>query len=216
MSSAPARRRKLMVVAGTACLSVVVWMPTAGATSARSPVRAVAHLQLRPVLARVAPASAPAAESSAANIAAVAACDPMVRESLGKPVPTTKVAKVRPEACVVLPAQGDATTRYLLGPAELDATAVRRSRARFVSGAGWVVELTFTPRGSAAFDALGARQLHHQVAIVADGVVVAAPTIEPADQTFSSFGGTVQISGQFSSKAAKRLATSVNQWRHTG
>jgi preprotein translocase subunit SecD len=61
--------------------------------------------------------------------------------------------------------------------------------------------------GSAQWDAVAQQYFHLPVAIELDGQVESAPTISPNSATFSSYNGTVQISGSFTAESAKALAT---------
>jgi preprotein translocase subunit SecD len=85
--------------------------------------------------------------------------------------------------------------------AELTGKAVKTAAANFQSGQGWVVNLTFTDEGSAGFDAMAAKYVGQQVAIVLDGVVQSYPTIQT-----KQFNGRAVISGNFNEKDAKDLA----------
>ncbi len=119
-------------------------------------------------------------------------------------IPTTKREEDKPEAIVVLPLQegGKTTGRYRLGPSELTGKAVKSAKAQFdQTGSAWEVAFTLTKTGSKDFDALAARNVGKQVAIVLDGVVKSAPTIQQAE-----FNGRGQISGSFTEKEAKDLA----------
>jgi preprotein translocase subunit SecD len=97
--------------------------------------------------------------------------------------------------------KGEVTARYRLGPAELTGTAVRSARAEYDPTQGWRVNFTLTGDGSGKFDALAAKNVGKQVAIVLDSVVKSAPVIREA-----SFGGSGVISGSFSEGEAKDLA----------
>ncbi len=140
--------------------------------------------------------------------------------------PTTKRADDKAEAQVVLPELGEDTKtvdrRYLLGAAALRGTAVSSADAKLAGVAGdWVVNLSFTGEGIKAFNALAAQcanpvpgicspvglnsqtqQPAGAVAIVLDGVVVSAPTIQSANFQRDQ----VQISGSFTEREAKDLA----------
>ena len=120
-------------------------------------------------------------------------------------IPTTSREDDKADAVVVLPLQqkGTITGRYRLGPAELTGKAIKSATASFDStgGTGWRVDFTTTSSGSKAFDAMAAKNLQKQVAIVLDGVVKSAPVIQQAQ-----FNGRGQISGSFSEKEAKDLA----------
>jgi preprotein translocase subunit SecD len=190
-------------------------MVTIAGAVAAAPHQGVPHLQFRPVLASIAPDTTAPVKADASPDQAVASCDTQAVSALGSAAPSTKLAAVTPDTCVVLSSK-DGSTRYLLGTSALDATSVKRARATFQSGIGWTVVLTLNPAGAQAFDALLLAQFHHQIAIVTDGVVVTAPVIEPASQAFSSFDGIAQISAGLTSGEAQRLAKSINGWRRAG
>jgi hypothetical protein len=155
-----------------------------------------AALQFRPVLSTVEPVDpTPGLDVDAAQ-AAIASCDVARVASLGRGVPTTPASDVEPDACVVLRLDdGAAASRYLLGPSEVDGSGIADARKDFRSGEGWVVDATFTPAGAKALDDLARRQFHAQMAVVADGVLVAAPTVQPNNGEFTSFGGHLVMSG---------------------
>lgn len=91
---------------------------------------------------------------------------------------------------------------YQLGPAEVTGSAVKSARAQFdAQSGGWAVNVDFTSKGSGEWDAMAARYVGQQVAIVLDGIVQSAPTIQT-----EQFGGTAQITGSFSEGEAKDLA----------
>ena len=71
--------------------------------------------------------------------------------------------------------------------------------AQYDSGQGWVVDVTF--RGNDFVKDVAVPEVGKQVAIVLDGVVQSAPTIQPGIT-----GKTVQITGNFSQGEAKALA----------
>jgi preprotein translocase subunit SecD len=104
----------------------------------------------------------------------------------------------RPDAEVVLDGQPKGT-HLLLGPSALPEGAVRAAHAEDVA-----VAVVFTPEGTAALNALAAAQLGRQLAIVVDGEVVSAPTLQSAD-----FGSEVTISGQFTRSEAEALAKAI-------
>ena len=118
-------------------------------------------------------------------------------------IPTSTREEDKAEAVVVLPIKekGKISGRYRLGPTELTGKAVKSARAQFDQQQGWLVAFTLNGKGSTEFDALAARNVGKQVAIVLDGVVQSAPTIQQA-----SFGGSGQITGSFTEREAKDLA----------
>jgi preprotein translocase subunit SecD len=140
--------------------------------------------------------------------AAIAECDDATVATLQE-IPTTGRAGDQRDVCVVLPDKpgGRNAGRYYLGNAGLTGKGtVSTAKAEFISGRGWVVNVELTDSGSSKWDALAEEQFHKQVAIVLDGQVQSAPTIQPDDQVFTSFGGTAQISGSFDEGSANDLA----------
>lgn len=99
--------------------------------------------------------------------------------------------------------RGEDGVTYLLGPADLDSSQVASAEATNESGT-WVVQVGLTPAGSAAFADLTGRNVGKQIAIVVDGAVVSAPTVQSAIT-----GGIVQISGNFDRVTATRLADRI-------
>jgi preprotein translocase subunit SecD len=120
-------------------------------------------------------------------------------------VPTTKREDDQPEKEVVLPEldrDGQVVQRFRLGPSELTGKAVRTARAVFNSQNGaWSVSFSLNGEGSKAFDELAQRNYQRQVAIVLDGVVKSAPSINATE-----FKGKGDISGDFKERDAKDLA----------
>jgi hypothetical protein len=195
---------------GVITASVVVFAAMAVADTSAVAVPS-ARLEFRPVLA-VLPAAgaatttmAPADRISAA--VTVATCDAGAVEQLAV-IPTTRWRASSPHDCVVYAGSpgGPDAERYYLGPAGPTSATVRRARAQFVTGQGWTVKLDLTRAGAEAWDALAQQQFHAQVAISVDGIVQAAPTIQPNDETFTSFGGVAVFSGNFTRKGAERVA----------
>jgi preprotein translocase subunit SecD len=166
------------------------------------------EVRFRPVLlGGLAP---PGGRDDPAASAAIASCDPNAVASLPA-IATTSWIEDSDNACVVLPQRsGEARrARYYLGPASLTGRAVRSARAEFVTSAGWIVNIKLTPAGSKRFDQLARDQFHKQVAVVVDGIVEFAPTIQPGEAEFSSFGGTILISSSYSQREAKRVAETI-------
>ncbi|MGH9004087.1 MAG: protein translocase subunit SecD, partial [Acidimicrobiia bacterium] len=121
------------------------------------------------------------------------------------PVCPTKTSTVDdPNAIVVVPyREGDELNkgvRLCLGPAELTGEAVQTAKADFRST--WVVAVTFTKSGGDKFNELAAKYFQRQVAIVLDGVVQSAPTINA--QRFEN--RQAEISGSFTEAEARDLA----------
>jgi preprotein translocase subunit SecD len=121
-------------------------------------------------------------------------------------VPTTTGSQANdPNATVALPEQdssGNVTARYLLGPAVLNGRIVRTAIAQPPQiGGNWSVQIQFTDSGSTAWDNMAAQYVQKQIAIVLDGIVKSAPTIQTAH-----FNGSAQITGSFSQHQAQDLA----------
>ena len=113
-----------------------------------------------------------------------------------------------PKATVLLPQLGTPGLRYVLGPAELTGRAVKSAQA-VDSTQGWVVNYTLTAVGSPLWDKVAEENFHAPVAIELDGVVQSAPIIQPTQTSFSSFGGSGTISGNFTEASAKNLALAM-------
>jgi len=123
-------------------------------------------------------------------------------------VPTTPESEDKPEASVVLPirkgsSDSASTGRLSLGPALMTGKDVKSADARFESGQGWVVHLSFTGTGFDTFNKIAAQYVGKQIAIVLDGVVQSYPVIK--DAKFDT--NDVVISGNFKQSEAKNLAT---------
>jgi preprotein translocase subunit SecD len=120
-------------------------------------------------------------------------------------IPSTKPADDIATETVLLPMKdnkGKEVERFELGPALLTGEVVRTARAAFSQNEGkWYVQLYLTGKGSPAFDAMAAAHKGEQIAIVLDGVVKSAPTIDA-----TSFNGKPTITGSFSQGEAKDLA----------
>jgi preprotein translocase subunit SecD len=110
-----------------------------------------------------------------------------------------------PQDPVLLPAIGGGGARYLLGPADLNGTAVASAGAVFEDPV-WVVNVTFTGTGASEWDAVAKRYFHELVGMDVDGQALSVPLIQPSQSTFASFAGKVQISGNFTGRTAEQLA----------
>ncbi|NDF01904.1 MAG: protein translocase subunit SecD [Actinobacteria bacterium] len=102
----------------------------------------------------------------------------------------------------------DGTARYVLGPAEVLGTQVKKATAAIdqQGSGGWYVALDFNKEGTSKFGAITQRVVslaapQNQVAIVLDGLVVSAPRIINA-----IIGGSAQITGDFTQQEASDLA----------
>jgi preprotein translocase subunit SecD len=120
-------------------------------------------------------------------------------------VPTTPEDQDKPDATVVLPIRrgtDNGGNRLSLGPALMTGKDVKSADARFESGTGWDVHLSFTGDGFNKFNDIAAKYVGKQIAIVLDGVVQSYPVIKDAKFTTND----VVISGNFKESEAKSLA----------
>jgi preprotein translocase subunit SecD len=131
--------------------------------------------------------------------------------SQGAQIPSTPLPD-DPNAIVLFPGADKngnpdlAGPRYLLGPSQLTGRVVSTASAQppdLTNGQPtWFVSITFTGSGGPQFDKLAAANYQKQVAIVLDGVVESAPTIQQ-----QSYGGRAIINGgNFTQGSAKNLA----------
>ncbi|MFF5856648.1 protein translocase subunit SecD [Streptomyces sp. NPDC012751] len=102
--------------------------------------------------------------------------------------------------------------KYLLGPAAVDGTEVKKAQAVFdTQGAsGWQVQMTFTKSGASKFaDITGElaqkTQPQNEFGIVLDGEVVSSPFVQQ-----SITGGQAEISGSFKQEEAQSLANMLS------
>ena len=112
-----------------------------------------------------------------------------------------------PEAAIVACSR-DGGSKYILAPAEVLGQEIATASAGYdpQSGAAWFVSLDFNGEGTKKFGALTARVTSltpplNQVAIVLDGLVVSAPSINEAIPS-----GSAQITGAFTQPEAQDLA----------
>jgi hypothetical protein len=112
-------------------------------------------------------------------------------------------------ATVLLPSSSSSShTRYVLGPAGLTGSAIRSASAQRVDGQ-WVVNINLNGHGAAQWDNLSRQQFHALIGIDLDGKVISASIIQPAQASFSSFHGQVQISSGLTRHQAQALAAQL-------
>jgi preprotein translocase subunit SecD len=116
-------------------------------------------------------------------------------------VKTTPPDQDDPKSVVILP-NVDTGGRYELGPAELTGTALKTANASLTQAGQWQIDFTLTGKGTKEFGDLTTKYLNKQLAIDLDGSVVSAPNIQSAITD-----GRGQITGTFTQKQAKKLAT---------
>ena len=105
----------------------------------------------------------------------------------------------------------DGATRYQLGPVEITGDAIDKATAQYSAGSsttvgqGWVIGFDLTNEGADTFSDVTTRLVGKQLAIVVDDQVISAPTIREPITT-----GSGEISGSFTERSAKDLATQLN------
>lgn len=139
-----------------------------------------------------------------------------VRYTVG---PTPALAKVPSTALnetdykgrvVLLPGANASGTRYLLGPAELTGRIVKKALAQTTTVGRWVVNLTLTRAGTTAWNMMAKQYFHEVIGVELDGVVQTAPLTLPSSTSFTTFNGSIQISGNFSRRQAHGLAVDLD------
>lgn len=102
---------------------------------------------------------------------------------------------------------GNPTEKLHLGPVELDGSHVTgaESATSQVQPGAWVVTVTFTDEGTAAFADLTTEYVNERVAVVLATEVVTAPTI-----VSTITNGVVEISGLSGEAEAVELARAIN------
>jgi preprotein translocase subunit SecD len=99
--------------------------------------------------------------------------------------------------------------RYLMGPAELTGTIVKTATAELSQTGQWVVDIGLTSTGSTGWDTMTQKYFHEIIGIELDGVVQSAPITQPNASAWSSFDGSVEISGNFTQTSAQSLAIAL-------
>ncbi|MFD4608718.1 MULTISPECIES: protein translocase subunit SecD [unclassified Streptomyces] len=102
--------------------------------------------------------------------------------------------------------------KYLLGPAGVDGTDVKKADAVFntQNGSGWIVTMEFTSKGATKFADITGKLAQNpspqnQFAIVLDGDVVSDPYVHEA-----LTGGSAEISGHFTQESAQSLSNMLS------
>jgi hypothetical protein len=126
--------------------------------------------------------------------------------------PVLGVASPPPCRETATPARHDAGC-YELGPVGGDGRAIESAEATYDNDVEWTVHLTLTPEGIDGFNAIAGACYQRaatcptgQLAVVVDGAVTSAPTIQA--ERFER--DQIQINGAFTEAEAKELATSLS------
>jgi preprotein translocase subunit SecD len=109
---------------------------------------------------------------------------------------------------VLLPGSSSSQNRYVLGPAGLTGSAIKSASVQRIAGQ-WVVNVDLNGHGATQWDNLSRQQFHAFIGIDLNGKVISAPIIQPAQPSFSSFGGQMQISAGLNRHQAEALAAQL-------
>lgn len=131
--------------------------------------------------------------------------DPVYRDA-----PNTSSANDRLDSEVLFPglpgaSDAESTERYVLGPAQMTSSSIQSARVERLYGQ-WAVSYQLRTSGGVVWNSFAKRQFHALIAIVANGVVYSAPLIQPNSDTFTSFGRSGTITGNFTKAEAGILA----------
>lgn len=101
-------------------------------------------------------------------------------------------------------AESDGSTHILVkSRAELDGKYVSRAFPRF-DARGWAVGLEFDSEGTKLFDEVAKANYQQRMAIVVDGEVISAPTLQS-----QNYNGYAEITGDFKETEARNLASAL-------
>ncbi|MGI5453159.1 protein translocase subunit SecD [Streptomyces sp. CA-249302] len=158
----------------------------------------------------------PSASSSAAATAAAAKLEAeyTALDCTKKSVRATAGKGAKPTDSTVACGQNSSGQwqKYVLGPAAVDGTDVKKAQAVFntTTAAGWTVTMDFTGKGTKKFGTITGQLAQNQspqnqFAIVLDGEVVSDPSVSEA-----LTGGSAEISGSFTQEEAQSLANMLS------
>jgi preprotein translocase subunit SecD len=89
---------------------------------------------------------------------------------------------------------------------KLSASDVVSAAARKTQFGAWEVDIRLTSAGAAKWDGVARVSFHQLLAIEQGGRVISVPLMQPAQSTFSSFDGAMQVSGALTKQEATSLA----------
>jgi preprotein translocase subunit SecD len=125
----------------------------------------------------------------------------------GRAAASEKAAQAKDSETIVA-CDPDSQYKYALGPVAVNGERVEDASAVFATttGEGWIVQMKFDDKGSDQFADVTGRLVgqappQNQFAIVLDGEIVSAPSVNSAIT-----GGSAQISGGFTQQSAEDLA----------
>ncbi|MFI0983235.1 protein translocase subunit SecD [Streptomyces sp. NPDC021093] len=146
------------------------------------------------------PAPDPATKKLQDAFVALDCTKPAQREKAGKGIKPSE-----PTIACGLGTDGKTWEKYILGPAELEGTDVKKAGGTFdTQRALWKVDMEFTKGGSDKFSKTTAKLMKqqppmNQFGIVLDGNVVSAPSVNTV------LSGNAEITGSFTQESAQEL-----------
>ncbi|MFI6563422.1 protein translocase subunit SecD [Streptomyces sp. NPDC050534] len=191
--------------------------PTASATSQGRPVTDGLKADSTPSASaspKASSSASPSASSSASASTSKLEAQYAALDCTKKSVRATAGKGTKPTDTVVACGQNSQKQwqKYILGPAQVDGTDVKKAQAVFntQTAAGWTVTMDFTSKGAKKFaDVTGKlaqnQSPQNQFAIVLDGDVVSDPYVRQA-----LTGGNAEISGSFNQEEAQSLANMLS------
>lgn len=209
--------------------NIVVALPGRPSQATINSVRESARMDFRAVLATTAAPASSAGESGApytppASLGTTPSASPTNGSDLAQVTPYLQDLYANfdcgadsdtgsaPSDEPLVTCSDDGSVKYLLGPVEVpgtniaDATAGLATTPQGATTGEWVVNLVFNGRGSTQFGAISQRLVgltgaQNQFAIVLDGRVISAPTMNVVITN-----GKAEISGSFTEDSSKQLA----------
>jgi preprotein translocase subunit SecD len=181
----------------------------AGSTSSASPSTSTSPSASSTASATPSATSSSAASAAAAKLeaeyTALDCSKPSVQNTAGKTAKAT-------DATVACGKVSGVWYKYLLGPAAVDGTEVKKAQAIYntTTAAGWQVTMDFTSSGSKKFATITGQLAknsspQNEFGIVLDGQVVSSPFVQGAIT-----GGSAEISGSFTQTEAQSLANMLS------
>jgi preprotein translocase subunit SecD len=114
--------------------------------------------------------------------------------------------QAHPHENVILSTNGQGqAARYVLGPEIASGKIIKSATAQLSTSGTWAVDFNLTGPGSTIFNNLASKYYGRLVADDLDGQVISAPVIAS-----TSFPGSGQVSGSFTSQSANALALQLN------
>ncbi|MFI5803981.1 protein translocase subunit SecD [Streptomyces sp. NPDC051561] len=146
------------------------------------------------------PAADPATQKLEKAFAALDCNNTKQREAAGRGIKPSE-----PTIACGLATDNKTWEKYILGPAELEGTDVKKAGAQFdQQRAMWIVNMEFTKAGSDKFSKTTSKLMSqqppmNQFGIILDGNVVSAPSVRTV------LSGSAEISGSFTQESAQEL-----------